>query len=110
MKPQVRSLLAYLRAHPEGATSRDVWLDLGISRLAARVDDLKRDGYSVERVTMVGWQAYMTPEKAARGLHLMDYVQDEPDQVIEYPDLRLAPVFKRAQLPETKRLAALRGL
>ncbi len=49
--------------------------------------------YSIESVDMVGWQCYCTPEKAARGLHLMDYVEDWADQVVEYPDLRKAPVF-----------------
>ncbi len=48
MKPSTRGVLEYLRAHPEGATSRDVWLDLGCSRLAARIDDLKRDGYTID--------------------------------------------------------------
>jgi dTDP-4-amino-4,6-dideoxygalactose transaminase len=56
----------------------------------------KAHGYRIEEVTTLGWQAYMTPEKAARGLHLMDYVEDWPDQVIEYPDLREAPLFKMA--------------
>ena len=50
--------------------------------------------YAVKDIEMVGWQAYMTPEKAARGLHLMEYVEDEPDQVVEYPDLREVKVFK----------------
>lgn len=50
--------------------------------------------YRVEDVNRIGWQAYMTPEKAARGLHLMDYrLEDEADQVVDYPDLREAPVF-----------------
>ena len=44
---------------------------------------------------MLGWQLYMTPEKAARGLHLMDYVRDSnPDQKVVYPDLRQVPYFK----------------
>ena len=51
-------------------------------------------GFSIEQVSMLGWQCYMTPEKAARGLHLMGYIGDgEPDQVVEYPDLRKAKVF-----------------
>lgn len=49
--------------------------------------------YKVEDVTMIGWQLYMTPEKAARGLHLMDYIEDEEDQVVEYPDLRKVRAF-----------------
>lgn len=55
-------------------------------------------GYHIEDVTTLGIQAYMTPEKAARGLHLMDYVEDWPDQVMQYPDLRDAPVFQAKQV------------
>lgn len=51
--------------------------------------------YRVEDIDMIGWQCYMTPEKAARGLHLMEYIApDLPDQVVEYPDLRKCPVFR----------------
>lgn len=49
--------------------------------------------YDVEDVDMMGWQLYMTPEKAARGLHLMDYVEDWEDQVMTYPDLRKVKFF-----------------
>lgn len=49
--------------------------------------------FNVEDVDMMGWQMYMTPEKAARGLHLMTYIEDEPDQVVEYPDLRKVKFF-----------------
>lgn len=53
------------------------------------------NNYRVEDIEMLGWQLYMTPEKAARGLHLMEYVGNgEEDQVVEYPDLRKAPVFR----------------
>lgn len=51
--------------------------------------------FRVEDIDMIGWQLYMTPEKAARGLHLMEYIApDLPDQVVEYVDLRQCPVFK----------------
>ena len=51
--------------------------------------------YAIEDIEMLGWQMYMTPEKAARGLHLMEYIADElPDQAVEYPDLRNAKVFQ----------------
>lgn len=51
--------------------------------------------YRVEDIDMIGWQMYMTPEKAARGLHLMDYIaHDLPDQVMTYPDLREVKVFR----------------
>lgn len=51
--------------------------------------------FRVEDIDMIGWQLYMTPEKAARGLHLMEYIApDLPDQVVEYVDLRQCPVFR----------------
>jgi dTDP-4-amino-4,6-dideoxygalactose transaminase len=64
---------------------------------AARYSGRKWPAFAVEDVTMEGWQAYMTPEKAARGLHLMEYTQDYPDQIVEYPDLREVPLFKGAK-------------
>jgi dTDP-4-amino-4,6-dideoxygalactose transaminase len=52
--------------------------------------------YRIEDVEMIGWQCYMTPEKAARGLHLMEYIApDLPDQVVEYVDLRKCPAFRK---------------
>lgn len=52
-------------------------------------------GYRVENISMMGWQMYMNPEKAARGLHLMEYIApDLPDQHVEYVDLRKSPIFK----------------
>lgn len=56
-------------------------------------------GYRIEDITMLGWQFYMHPERAARGLHLMEYVADDlPDQAMVYPDLRECPVFQKPQL------------
>lgn len=61
---------------------------------AARYCGRKPPHYRVEDIDMLGWQMYMTPEKAARGLHLMEYIGDgEPDMQADYPDLR--PVFER---------------
>ncbi len=54
--------------------------------------------YRVEDVEMVGWNLYMNPEKAARGLHLMEWVSSEPDQVLEYPDLRKVPLWKTSSI------------
>ena len=62
---------------------------------AARYSGRRAPDYRIEDVTTIGYQAYMTPEKAARGLHLLSYLPDElPDLVMEYPDLRESPVFK----------------
>lgn len=66
---------------------------------AARYSGRCGPDYKVENVTAMGWQLYMTPEKAARGLHLMQYVRDLrtglSHQAMEYPDLRNAPFFQR---------------
>ena len=51
--------------------------------------------FRIEDVDMLGYQMYMTPEKAARGLHLMEYMGDDlPDQKVEYVDLRTAKIFQ----------------
>ena len=62
---------------------------------ASRYSGRKAPQYRVEDVSMLGWQYYMTPEKAARGLHLMDYMRDNlRDRVMEYPDLRKVKAFQ----------------
>ena len=62
---------------------------------AARYSGRTAPAYRIEDVTTMGFQMYMTPEKAARGLHLMEYIPDDlPDQVMEYPDLRTCKAFQ----------------
>lgn len=59
----------------------------------------RHDGklYTEDRVEMLGWNMYMQPEQAARGLLLLQLVGDgRQDQTEDYPDLRDAsrfPVF-----------------
>lgn len=46
---------------------------------------------------IIGWNCYMTPEQAARGLLLLSMAKDDnPDQVEEpqYPDLSIQPAYK----------------
>lgn len=58
------------------------------------------NGYSVQEIEFAGWHCYMTPEKAARGLHLMEYIGDgKPDQIIKYPDLRECKLFQQRAHP-----------
>lgn len=65
---------------------------------AARNSGRQPPDFKAEDVTMLGWNFYMTPEKAARGLHLLTYLPgDLPDQVADYPDLRQCPVFRTCQ-------------
>ena len=62
---------------------------------AARYSGRRAPHYRIEDVATMGWQLYMTPEKAARGLHLMEYVRDDtPDQKVDYIDLRMVEYFK----------------
>lgn len=70
-------------------------LDAAVWLREARYSGRKAPLYKVEDVSMIGFQMYMTPEKAARGLHLMEYIDGNlPDQVVTYPDLRKAKVFQ----------------
>lgn len=47
-----------------------------------------------DAVGELGFNAYMTPEQAARGLQLLENLPDDPpDLTPDYPDLRKHPVF-----------------
>lgn len=60
----------------------------------ARYDGREGKPYPQEKVSMLGYHVYMTPEQAARGLTLLDVLpEDLPDQTEDYPDLREMPVF-----------------
>lgn len=50
MKPSTAATLAMLRRHPEGSTSLDAVYDIGVGRLAARVQELRAEGYVIETV------------------------------------------------------------
>jgi dTDP-4-amino-4,6-dideoxygalactose transaminase len=53
--------------------------------------------YSKDTFEMVGWKMHMTPEQAARGLVLMDFIpKDNPDQEEDYPDLSKYSMFTEA--------------
>ena len=48
-----------------------------------------------DQVTFLGWNAYMTPEQAARGLQQLEHHPDDaPDLEPDYPDLSKLPVFR----------------
>ena len=62
----------------------------------ARYDGRSGVPYPSERVSELGWNCYLTPEQAARGLLLLDVFNDEldsADQIENYPDLRVHPIF-----------------
>ena len=51
--------------------------------------------YADDDLKMLGWNMYMTPEQAARGLYLMQNYEDNvPDQLEEYRDLTEFSIFK----------------
>ena len=62
----------------------------------ARLDGRNGDiPFMQDKVDMIGWNCYMTPEQAARGLQLLEAIGDgKPDLTPPYPDLREMPVFK----------------
>jgi dTDP-4-amino-4,6-dideoxygalactose transaminase len=61
----------------------------------ARYDGREGKPYHLEKVSMMGYHCYMTPEQAARGLTLMDTLAPHlPDLTEDYPDLRQMPVFQ----------------
>lgn len=47
MKPQSRQILELLRAHPEGITQHDAIRAVSCYRLAARISDLRVDGFLI---------------------------------------------------------------
>lgn len=61
----------------------------------SRYDGRRGLPYAEEKVTMLGYHYYMTPEQAARGMQLMDTLPDRPADLTEdYPDLRGFDVFR----------------
>jgi dTDP-4-amino-4,6-dideoxygalactose transaminase len=57
--------------------------------------------FKEDDVSMIGWNCYMTPEQAARGLQLLEGLKPNlPDMYTsdDYPDLRNMTVFKKKRL------------
>lgn len=44
---QAGQVLAYLREHPEGITTIDAFYYMNITRLAARISDIKKSGIGI---------------------------------------------------------------
>jgi dTDP-4-amino-4,6-dideoxygalactose transaminase len=50
--------------------------------------------FLLDQVTELGWNGYMTPEQAARGLQLLENLPaDPPDLTPDYPDLSKLPAL-----------------
>lgn len=65
----------------------------------ARFDGRKEKPLNKDNISILGWNMYMTPEQAARGLMLFDNVKNKelPDLKVKdqnYPDLSKFKVFK----------------
>lgn len=51
MMSQNDEVLAWLAANPKGITALEALAEIGCFRLAARISDLRADGYTIETVT-----------------------------------------------------------
>jgi dTDP-4-amino-4,6-dideoxygalactose transaminase len=61
----------------------------------ARYEGRSAVPYHVDKITMLGWNMYLTPELAARGLTLLqNYPKHNEDLEEVYKDLRDFPLFK----------------
>jgi len=52
-------------------------------------------------ISICGWNAYMTPEQAARGMTLLQTMPENNEDQLEVPpyrDLRTMPLFKNCQV------------
>jgi dTDP-4-amino-4,6-dideoxygalactose transaminase len=65
------------------------------ARIAIR--DGKQEGipFHKQEFTMLGWNAYMTPEQAARGLQLFhcNKIYDDLLEIPDYPDLSKSRIY-----------------
>jgi dTDP-4-amino-4,6-dideoxygalactose transaminase len=46
-----------------------------------------------DNFTILGWNCYMEPQNAARGLMLLSFLEDKPDIQDVYPDLSKYPIY-----------------
>ena len=63
----------------------------------ARFDGRHPVPLAQDTLTVLGWNMYMTPEQAARGLQLLSMYKDKPDLRVEdqgYPDLSQFDIYK----------------
>ena len=61
----------------------------------ARFSGRNECAYMDDNLDMIGWNCYMLPEIAARGLMLMRGMGDNEPIKIEYPDLSKFPIYAR---------------
>lgn len=79
----------------------DRWAAAVLRRL--RFDGRDEVPLERDRLTSLGWNMYLQPEQAARGLQLFDFLKDQdlPDLDVEaqgYPDLSTCPAYSETQV------------
>ena len=62
---QKKKIIDYIKKH-KSITPVDAMFDLGIMRLAARMSDLKKDGYNIQVEMETGKNRYGEPVRYAR--------------------------------------------
>lgn len=62
---QKKKIIDYLKKK-KSITPQDAFFDLGIMRLAARMSDLKKDGYNIQMEMETGKNKYGEPVRYAR--------------------------------------------
>lgn len=61
----------------------------------ARYEGRSEVPYMEDSFRMIGWNMYMTPEQASRGLALMQYLPDYNTKVMQYPDLSKYDIYTK---------------
>lgn len=57
MKGSKLRIIDYMKLH-KGITSMDAFTDLGITRLSARIKELRESGYSIDTIMMEGMNRF----------------------------------------------------
>ena len=60
MKGSKPRIIEYMKRH-NGITSRDAFKDLGVTRLSARIKDLRDMGYNISTIMIDGQNRYGEP-------------------------------------------------
>jgi dTDP-4-amino-4,6-dideoxygalactose transaminase len=76
----------------------------------ARYEGRSEKFYKEDSIDSLGWNMYMTPEQAARGLALMQNIPEHNEDLKEtYRDLTEFPIFKNCKVIENREYYDLRN-
>lgn len=70
---QNEKILAYMQSHGS-ITTLDAIIDIGVTRLAARIYDLKKEGHNIEKSTVFVWSKNQRKQVAVASYSLSDPV------------------------------------